>query len=162
MRYLIDGHNLIAFTPGINLEMIDDEDQLINLLQKYQRQSRDHVEVYFDNSPPGQAGTHRYGMLTAHFIRAGLSADSAIRRRLVKLGPDARNWTVVSSDQAVQAAAREVHAAVIRSDVFAQKMLVAQEANQQSDRLNKGHRSDVDIDQDDIEEWLEIFLRKKE
>jgi predicted RNA-binding protein with PIN domain len=161
MHYLIDGHNLIAFTPGLDLEMIDDETQLLKLLQVYQRQNRDHIEIYFDNSPPGQAGKHRYGMLTAHFVRAGLSADSAIHRRLAKLGSSARNWTVVSSDRAVLAAAREVHAAVIRSDTFAKKVLTAQKANSQSDRYNGESPSDVEIDRDEVQEWLEIFSKRK-
>jgi predicted RNA-binding protein with PIN domain len=86
MAYLIDGHNLIAKIPGLNLYDIDDEVQLIQILQIFCRQSRKRVEVYFDNAPPGNVRTRKYGLVTAHFVRRGSTADAAIQSRLKKLG----------------------------------------------------------------------------
>jgi predicted RNA-binding protein with PIN domain len=94
MRYLIDGHNLIPKLPGLSLNAIDDELRLVELLQEYCRRSRNGVEVYFDNAPPGQAGTRRYGTVSAHFIPRGRTADDAIRLRLGRLGRSGKNWTV--------------------------------------------------------------------
>ena len=54
MAYLIDGHNLIAAVPGIHLDEIDDETQLIQVLGGFCRQRKKRVEVFFDNAPPGQ------------------------------------------------------------------------------------------------------------
>src|SRR5512137_1181649 len=100
MPYLVDGHNLIPKIPGLNLQALDDEEQLIQLLQEYCRRERKQVEVFFDNAPPGGVRARTFGLVTARFVRQGSTADQAIRERLVRLGRLARNWTVVSSDLA--------------------------------------------------------------
>ena len=53
MPLIIDGHNLIPKIPGLSLQAIDDETQLVELLGEYCRLSRRQVEVFFDNAPPG-------------------------------------------------------------------------------------------------------------
>jgi uncharacterized protein len=123
MNYLIDGHNLIPKLPGLDLRTIDDEIRLVELLQDYCRRSRNRAEVYFDNAPIGHSGARKYGLVTAHFIPQGRIADDAIRARLNMLGREARNWSVVSSDQRVQRDARAVHAQVVSSDEFARMLL---------------------------------------
>ena len=102
MPFLIDGHNLIPKIPGLNLQALDDEEQLIKLLQEYCRRQRKQVEVFFDNAPPGGVRARNFGLVIARFVRQGSTADQAIRERLTRLGRLARNWTVVSSDLAVQ------------------------------------------------------------
>ncbi len=96
MPYLVDGHNLIPYVPGINLTDPDDEDKLIDLLIDFCRVRRQKVEVFFDQAAPGRAGRSSRGALTIFFVAANLTADEAIYRRLQKLGKDARNWKVVS------------------------------------------------------------------
>jgi len=119
MSYLIDGHNLIP-KLGLRLDSPDDEMQLIGILQEFCRLQRREAEVYFDGAPAGQARTQKFGIITAHFVRLGTTADSAIKNRLEKLGRAARNWIVVSSDHAVQDSARVVHADVTSSEKFAE------------------------------------------
>jgi hypothetical protein len=46
MNYIIDGHNLIAKIPGLDLSMLDDEQRLIELLNRYGQHSRGRIEVY--------------------------------------------------------------------------------------------------------------------
>ena len=101
MSYLIDGHNLIP-KLGLRLNSPDDEMQLIGILQEFCRLQRREAEVYFDGAPVGQAHTQKVGIVTAHFVRLGTTADSAIKNRLEKLGRGARNWIVVSSDREVK------------------------------------------------------------
>ena len=119
MPYIIDGHNLIPKLPGMHLDMVDDEMQLVELLQDFCRQRRKQVDVYFDNAPAGGLKVQKYGAVTAHFTRSGIPADEAIRARLGRLGRESRNWTVVSSDRAVQAYARSAKAQIISSEIFA-------------------------------------------
>ena len=118
MPYLIDGHNLIP-KLGLHLDSPDDEQELVGILQEFSRLSRRDSEVYFDGAPAGQAGTKKFGLVTAHFVRLGSTADSAIKTRLKKLGRAARNWIVVSSDHDIQNAASASHAAVVSSEEFA-------------------------------------------
>src|SRR4030067_2531765 len=118
MPYLVDGHNLIPKLPGLDLGVVDDEIQLVELLQEFCRRRRKQVEVYFDNAPPGQPRARTYGTVLARFARAGQSADELIHARLQRLGRSARNWTGVSSDHPVQAAARAARGQTISSEAL--------------------------------------------
>lgn len=153
MPYLIDGHNLIPKIPGLSLQALDDENQLIELLQEFCRQSRKQVEVFFDNAPPNGVRIRSYGLLTARFVRAGTTADDAIRNRLTKLGRTARNWTVVSSDHGVQVSARAAHAQTVSSESFA--IFLQQSLNENT--LNKRKENDISLSPDEVEDWMRIF-----
>ncbi|MEW6716876.1 MAG: NYN domain-containing protein [Chloroflexota bacterium] len=119
MPHIIDGHNLIPRIPGLSLQHADDEIELITLLQTYSRTHRKKVEAYFDRSPPGTPHVKHFGPVVAYFIPEGKTADDAIQARLHRLGKAARNWTVVSSDRAVQRAAHAAGAHVVSSETFA-------------------------------------------
>ena len=121
MPYLIDGHNLIP-KLGLRLDSLDDELELLIRLQQFCRLRRVQVEVYFDGAPPGQVSTRKAGMVTAHFVRQGSSADAAIEARVNRMKKTAKNWTVVSSDGRVQRAAGAAQAGVMSSEEFAQEM----------------------------------------
>lgn len=153
MPYIIDGHNLIPKILGLNLDDIDDEIQLIKLLQDFCRQERKKMEVYFDNAPPGSTRTQKHGWVTAHFTRQGRTADAAIRSRLQELGRAASNWTVITSDNKVAAAAREVRARVISSEVFASNL----PSNRSQGEASLGTDADVVLDAEAVDEWLRIF-----
>ncbi len=116
MPYIIDGHNLVPRIPGLDLAAIDDELQLVELVQEFCRLRRKSAEIYFDNAPPGQPKVRRSGQVLARFVRSGQTADDAIRLRLQRLGAEARNWIVVSSDQQVQLAARAARAQSVSSE----------------------------------------------
>lgn len=154
MPYLIDGHNLIP-KLGLRLDSMDDEMQLVSRLQEFSRLRRAQVEVYFDGAPPGQAGTRKLGAITAHFVRLGSSADAAIEVRLAKMGKQAKNWTVVSSDHRVAAAARAVHAGEMSSEEFALEMSKAQALGAVKTK------SEATLSPGEVDEWLQIFEHKK-
>lgn len=152
MPLIIDGHNLIPKIPGLSLQALDDEMQLVEMLSAYCRQSRRQVEVFFDNAPPGMPRARNYGSVTARFVRAGVPADQAIREKLTRLGKAARNWTVVSSDHQVQAAARGVRATVVSADAFAQELLQTLEASPP-----EPGGFDEKLSPEEVEEWLNLF-----
>ncbi len=172
MNYIIDGHNLIAHIPGLDLGMIDDEDRLIAYLLRFGEQTGDKshsgragrprsvqagkLEVYFDKAPAGQAGLHNYGRVRAYFVREGSTADEAIRKRLDKLGKQARNWVVVTSDRSVQAAAREMHAGVVSSEEFSRQLVASQQPG-----LEKSNNSDQPLSPAEVDEWLMLFKQRK-
>ena len=153
MPYLIDGHNLVPRIPGLRLDADDDEQQLIQLLQEFCRLSRKAVDVYFDNAPPGLAGSRKYGQVSVHFVRAGRSADEAIRDRLHRLGRQARNWIVISSDQRVQEWARQAQAQVQDSEAFS-RLLRETLRGQELDRLK---RPDARLSPEEVDQWMQIF-----
>ena len=116
------------------------------------------MEVYFDNSPPGQPPSRIFGQVTARFVRAGRTADDAIAARLKRSGRSARNWTVVSSDRAVQAAAREAQAQVLSSETFAQQL---KEALEESD-LGLSERTQPSLSPEEVYDWLDLFKKGRD
>jgi len=152
MPYIIDGHNLIPKVPGLNLEDLDDEQQLVNLLQDFCRVKQKKVEVFFDNAPAGGSGARTFGCVVARFIRQGRTADQAILEKLRRLEGEARNWTVVSSDREVRNSARSVRAKSMRVEEFAQELTaLAADRSQQIQELDK------DLSTQEVDEWLELF-----
>jgi len=152
MPYIIDGHNLIAKIPGLSLGDIDDEDQLIEMVQDFCRRRRKQAEVYFDNAPPGGLRVRKYGSVVAHYIRNSSTADDAIRARLGHLGRAARNWSVVSSDLAVQASAKAAKAQVLSAETFARDLIETEEGN-----LDRGDINEEGLSSDEVDDWLQIF-----
>lgn len=152
MPFIIDGHNLIPKIPGMSLQDTEDELQLVNLLQEFCRVNRKKVEVYFDNAPPGSPGARNYGNVIARFIREGNTADGAIRKKLVRLGGEARNWTVVSSDREVQAHARTVRAKILSAEKFAGQLTATMEST--GEVVTK---EDSELSAQEVEDWLKIF-----
>jgi len=151
MSYLIDGHNLIPHLPGLSLSQIDDEMRLVEWLQGYCQKKHRNVEVFFDQAPPGFLPTRKFGRVTAHFVRQGSTADAAIQGRLLRMGKSARNDSVVSSDRQVQAAARQAHAQVIPSDVFASELV------RLSEEAQAGPQADLESSKEDIAYWEDQF-----
>jgi len=153
MPYIIDGHNLIPKIPGMNLGDIDDEVQLIKVLQDFCRRRRTRVEVYFDNAPPGGSRKQKHGQVSANFVRQGRTADDAIRSRLNKLGKAARNWTVVSSDRQVAAAAREAGAKVFSADKFSNDQL----SNPAVQEVTPENDAELSLNPEAVEDWMRLF-----
>jgi len=150
MPYMIDGHNLIP-KLGLPLNFIDDEMYLVRRLQEFCRLRRVQMEVFFDGAPPGRVANHKFGAVTAHFIRQASSADAAIEAQLAQLGKTAKNWTVVSSDHRVQRAAAAVHCRVLSSEDFSREMIKA------ATDSGKIVREPSEISPGELEEWLNIF-----
>jgi predicted RNA-binding protein with PIN domain len=153
MPYIIDGHNLIPKIPGISLDEIDDENQLIELLQEFCRREQKRVEVYFDNAPPGGVRARSFGSVTARFVRQGRTADDAISEKLNRLGGSARNYTVVSSDHAVQAAGRSKRARILSSEEFAVYLTSVHFGQGQE----QGEGAEANLSPQELDDWLQIF-----
>ncbi len=155
MRYLIDGHNLIP-KVGLHLDAPEDEAELVARLQRFCRLQRAHAEVYFDGAPAGQSGTRQIGLVTAHFVRQGLSADAAIEARLIQLGARAREWTVVSSDRRLRRAAQEAHATLLTSEEFARRMSASAKT-----KPAPAPKNEALLSPQEIEEWLKVFEQRQ-
>ena len=155
MTYLIDGHNLIPYVPGLSLADLDDEQELIKLLSAFSQARRCQIEVYFDK---GQAGRNRETTLSrmkVHFTLPPVKADDALITRLLGIGRAARNYTVVTSDREVQSRARQLGAALMSSHEFTGLLtnVISKKKTQNSIKKEK---------ENDIDSWLELFSKGKE
>lgn len=149
MPYLIDGHNLIGKIPWMHLDSLDDEKELIQLLQSYCLQVQKEAEIYFDHSASGHARASVHGKVTARFVRSGETADTAIARHLKRLGKQAANWTVVSSDREVQNYARRARAKLLSSEDFSRELT--------AERTGAGADDPPKISNAEVDDWLKLF-----
>jgi predicted RNA-binding protein with PIN domain len=155
MPYIIDGHNLIAKLRGLDLSAENDEQQLVERLQVFCLKRGKTAEVYFDKAPFGSKERVKTGKVTAIFVRSGSTADSAIHRRLSKIGGSVKNYWVVSSDHRVQQSAKEFHARSISSEEFAELM---EQMGQDTAAPDEG--PEAVLDEEEVEKWLKIFRKK--
>lgn len=155
MTYLIDGHNLIPKLPGMSLQDVDDEEKLITWLQRFSRLRRKQVEVYFDRAPLGYHGQRTYGLVKAHFVRQGLTADQAIQARLSQAGKAAKNYIVVSSDRQVQASARGAQAAFMSSEEFAGDLM-----NLPEEKGTVDPSQGRPMSEQEVADWVEFFHQR--
>ena len=106
MPYLIDGHNLIASLPDIDLADPDDEAKLVQKLRGFVARQRNKCTVIFDGGLPGGFSAMSNASVKVIFAASQHSnADSLLKRRISKI-PDTRNWTLVSSDNELRDFAR--------------------------------------------------------
>jgi predicted RNA-binding protein with PIN domain len=151
MPYLVDGHNLVPHVPGLSLSALDDERRLIDLLRTFARRTRRKVTVYFDRAAPGGAPAASGSPVTARFVSSPDTADRAIQRHLKRLGREARNWTVVSSDNEVRQAARIAGARSQTSQDFARLLLEGPVSTSPEEK------PDPPFGQDELEKWASLF-----
>lgn len=147
MPYIIDGHNLIPHIRGLSLDQIDDETKLIKILEKHFKRLRKKAVLYFDRAYSGGSPDINSAFLKVHFVRPPSIADDAIVQHLKKLGGDAKNWIVVSSDHLVRRSAVRMRAQILSSAVFAAE--IEEEPPEQVEQRPGGN--------DDISQWLELF-----
>jgi hypothetical protein len=120
MPFIIDGHNLIAALPDLDLSDPEDERKLVEILQGFCSRTNRRATVYFDRGVPGGE-------------------------------PEAPNWTIVSSDREVIAAARRANASVLHSDAFGQMISTSTNTSTQSEKPL------VAMSDKDLAEWEKLF-----
>ena len=152
MQWLIDGHNLIGQMPNLRLDDPHDEEKLLEHLRRYRAKTGHAIVVVFDAGHTYRpAATKKRGGITIQFAPAGKTADQIIMRRLRKVkNPQA--VMVVSSDRAVQQAARQARVRVLNSSEFAAQLLPAAQTEHDA-----GSQADVTLSPDEIDEWLNLF-----
>jgi uncharacterized protein len=155
LPFIIDGHNLIGAMKKIRLDDPDDEARLVVELRRFCARSRRQVTLYFDRGAPGLQSPGDAGGLSIRFVRSPRSADQAIAQHLARLKGSARNWTVVSSDQEVQTAARRAGARPMSSAEFA-RLLASSDTGSA-----EGEKPAADMTEDEINEWQKMFLKSR-
>jgi uncharacterized protein len=151
MPFLVDGHNLVPHIPGLSLSAPDDEQRLIGLLRSYARRTRRKITVYFDRAAPGAAPAAPGSSVTARFVSSPDTADRAIQRHLKRLGREAHNWTVVSSDNEVRQAARTAGARSQTSQDFARLLFEGPGS------VTPDEKPEPPSGQDELNKWASLF-----
>ncbi len=134
MPYLIDGHNLIAQIADISLDDPNDEARLLLRLRSFCARTGRKVFVYFDRRAPGAQDPPSAGGLSVHFVKTPRTADDAILAHLRRLGREAHNWTVVSSDREIQQVAKHAGARILTGSDFARLLAPSENVAEESEK----------------------------
>src|SRR6185503_5443592 len=119
MQWLIDGHNLIGQMPNLRLHDPNDEAKLLEYLRGYRARTGHQVTVVFDSGLSYRAAeTKKSGGVTVQFAPHGQTADQIIAQRIRRV-KNPQDLKVVSSDRAVQQAARQARVRVLTAPEFA-------------------------------------------
>lgn len=151
MPYLIDGHNLIGQLPDISLEDPNDEALLAQKLAGFAARTGKRCVVVFDYGLP--AGKSRMSTRAVQVVFASQrsSADRVMIERIGKL-QDAKDWTIVTSDDEVRDAARRRRMPVLTSIEFAELLKAPPKPV-----VDAGEAADVYVPPDEVDEWLNLF-----
>ena len=154
MPYLIDGHNLIAALPDIDLADPHDEAKLVIKLKGFvaKRRGRQRCTVIFDGGLPGGYSAMSNKAVTVRFAAIDhTDADRLLKLQIMRIR-DPRNWTVVSSDESVLDCARTHKMRWLTSAEFVDKL-----AGEQPEEDAPGEEIDLRLSPDEVDEWLSIF-----
>ncbi len=121
MPYLIDGHNLIAALPDIDLADENDEAELVIQLRGFAARQKTKCLVIFDGGLPGGASRLSTSSVKVEFAAGHSSADALIKGR-IRRARDARNWTLVTSDRDIRDCARQQRMRQLSSEEFARQL----------------------------------------
>jgi predicted RNA-binding protein with PIN domain len=162
MHYLIDGHNLIARLDDLSLDDPDDEAKLVLRLRSWTATSKKRrVTAVFDGGLPGGKSTRlSTSRVTVVFATSGQTADDLLIRRINQI-KNPTEYTLVSSDYEVLAAARRRRMPVILSEEFATQ-LPAERPRQATSQVAAetriaNERESPQLSEDEVNEWLELF-----
>ncbi len=150
MPYLIDGHNLIGAHPAISLDDPEDELRLVQALQAFAGREGRSIWVYFDAAGPASPKSFRAGRVQARFVTPPRTADDAICEHLRRLGREASNWTVVSSDQQVSQTARQAGARALSSQEFIRRLAEADDEQPEE-------KPAANLTAEELETWQRLF-----
>ncbi len=154
MPYLIDGHNVIGKLPDIALDDPNDEAKLVQKLAGFAARTGKRCVVVFDSGLPGGKSRMSTGMVEVVFASHRSDADRLIMGR-IRNASDPTNWTVVSSDNQVQAAGQQRRMKTLSTADFI-ALLQAPFTSVVDD--DPGEAENVHQSEDEINYWLNRFM----
>ncbi|MCK6579237.1 MAG: NYN domain-containing protein [Anaerolineae bacterium] len=164
MGFLIDGHNLIGQLPDLRLDDPNDEAKLVQKLMGFCARTRKKCVVVFDAGLPGGWSKLSTAPVEVIFASPGTNADRIMRERIQALR-DPRQWTVVSNDREVLAAAQARKVRTLRSVEFA-PLLHGTAVGAKTPPPAPGKTPEVEdagsaanprVSPAEVEQWLNVF-----
>ena len=155
MPYLIDGHNVVAQTPGLSLEDPHDEAKLTALVKRFCARERRAATIIFDGGLPGGLSSLSNSDVTVIFASdRHTTADDLLLRRI----RDEKNpgeLSVVTSDQRIVNAARGRRMTVIAAAEFGRTLVKVTKAESATGK-ERG------LSKEEVAEWEALFRENKE
>lgn len=151
MPYLVDGHNLLAQTPGLSLRRPDDRRRLLQALAGFSRARRCRITVVFDGDPvPGWRDELHLGAVRVLHSGAGRTADTALLE-LIRSSRRPADMILVTSDRSLHDKGRHLGARGMRGHVF--RKMMAEGSGRGARPSEKPERSDPE----ELAYFMELF-----
>ena len=156
MPLLVDGNNLLYAARQVAGFGGIEPHQLCRLLARWGRHQRTEVAVVFDGPSPGQVLTRQMRALGVDVRFSGTRTADDVVVEIVEGARAPGRYTVVSSDHAIQHAARYRRAAAVNAEDFIRDVLSPADDDEPapaSEPPEKPH----DPSPDEADEWLRRF-----
>ncbi len=155
MPYVIDGNNLIGFSPDIEYDAPDSRIRLIDLIKKYQSVKKNNIILVFDgepeNGPHYQKYSNKFRIIYPNY---GESADEVIKKLLNEFST-LNDVMVITSDRELKQYAKDKGAKVINSIEFYHE--VKRFAKFYKKKKMSDKRINIKLSEKEVDNWLKIF-----
>lgn len=157
MRYLVDGHNLIAQLPDIDLADPDDEAKLVFKLRSFCARTGKKVTVVFDGGIPGGVSTSLSNKsVTAKFASAKkMNADQVLIAEIRRV-KNTKAYTLVTSDHEICQSAQSRGIPILTTPAFI--ALLNQAGTQLAKEIDEKDENPR-LSAAEVDEWLAIFTQ---
>jgi len=161
VKYIIDGYNLLnspAFSAPLNSNLEQRRDHLIRLTKSNSQFERCEVIIVFDNSMFSRTSKFSAsGKVQIRFTQPSMEADEFIKKLIRKEKNPAR-LIVVSSDRAIQFAAKDHGARTLSSEDYCR--MFGRKAFPFSNNIDPGlnnEKYDPKLGEKEIDYWKRLF-----
>ena len=155
MPLIIDGHNLLHSIKKVTegSESIS-EVRLCQIISEYLRLTDEKGEIVFDGTGPQDKSLFdNINTLEVFFAGLGSDADAVIESK-IKASTAPKRLTIVSADRRLWDAARGRKAAVVKSQVFWEKLCRRLSRKKAAKEPPAKH---LGITESETEQWLKLF-----
>ncbi len=159
-KYLIDGYNLLnspAFHAPLNLDLENQRNHLIRLVKSYSHYEKCEVDIIFDNSLSFKSGRSiKEGRLQIKFTKPSMEADELIKI-LIRREKNPTELTIVSSDRAIQYAAKDHGAGILSSEDYCRLMEKQQMRFRKNPPNFSSEKYDPNLNEKELQYWKRQF-----
>lgn len=165
-KYIIDGYNLLksaAFNVPLNLSLENQRNHLIRMIKSHSQFEQCEVLIIFDNS--GSFKTERSvetGRVQIKFTKPSMEADELIKKIIRKEKTPAR-LIVVSSDRAIQYAAKDHGATSLSSEDYCRLIAKKQQSTRDTNTSDfTREKYEPNLGEKEIQYWKRLFQKDDE
>ncbi len=159
-RYIIDGYNLLnspAFGAPLNLDLENQRNHLIRLVKSYSHYEQSEVIIIFDNSLLFKSAQNmREGMVQVKFTSPSMEADELIKI-LIRQEKKPAELTIVSSDRAIQYAAKDHGAGILSSEDYCRLMEKQHMRFRKNPQNFSSEKYDPNLSEKELQYWKRLF-----
>ncbi len=157
MPVVIDGNNLLYAANGVGTRALRiGRSMLCDVVGSWAERRAERVHVVFDGRAPGAARAVQIGhsAIKVTYSGTGVSADAVLADILEK-DSAARRLLVISSDRAVQKAAKRRRAQAMRSEDF--WIMIERDLARPTPRRAEPEEKEAGSSPEATEQWLDEF-----